>query len=514
MLYLTEINKGTFIPGEERKTDMENKEWIRDMLDDDKFHDECGVVGIMSPGQKNVAKDIYFGLHSLQHRGQESAGIASNMYGNINCYKEMGLVQEVFDDEIMSKLPGDIGIGHVRYSTAGGSRVINAQPIVVYSKFGSLALAHNGNLVNAVALRNQMEDEGYIFQTDIDTEVIAALIARNLRNGSVEEAVQKTCRIAKGGFALVMTIGNKLIGVRDPHGIRPLCIGKTENGWVLASESCVFALQGAEFVRDVKPGEMVVFEDGEMKSIMYGPEEDRMCSFEYVYFARTDSHIDGVGVYESRREAGRILAREDKDDTDADLVIAVPDSGTVAAIGYAEESGIPFGEGFVKNRYVGRTFIQPTQEMRELSVMMKLNVLKENIEGKRMVMIDDSIVRGTTSVKIAKMLRKAGVKEIHMRISSPPVAYPCYMGIDTPDRDKLMAANKTVEEMREHIGVDSLKFLPVEGLKACIGKGDGVCTTCFTGDYPVELTDQNYKTNKLFHDDRMVGEYDDPHTEE
>ncbi|MGI6205572.1 MAG: amidophosphoribosyltransferase [Anaerovoracaceae bacterium] len=493
---------------------MENNEWVRELLDDDKFHDECGVIGIMSPGQKNVAKDIYFGLHSLQHRGQESAGIASNMYGNINCYKEMGLVQEVFDDDIMSKLPGDIGIGHVRYSTAGGSRVINAQPIVVYSKYGSLAIAHNGNLVNAVAMRNQMEDQGYIFQTDIDTEVIAALIARNLRNGTLEEAVSKTCLMAQGGFALVMTMGSKLIGVRDPHGIRPLCIGKTENGYILSSESCVFALQGAEFVRDVKPGEMVVFEDGEMKSIMYGSAECRMCSFEYVYFARTDSFIDGIGVYQSRRKAGRILARADKDDTDADLVIAVPDSGTVAAIGYAEESGIPFGEGFIKNRYVGRTFIQPTQEMRELSVMMKLNVLKGNIEGKRIVMIDDSIVRGTTSVKIVKMLRKAGVKEIHMRISSPPVAYPCYMGIDTPDRDKLMAANKTVEEMRKHIGVDSLKFLPVDGLKKCIGLGDNICTACFTGEYPVELIDQNYDTNKLYNDDRMVGEYDDLHPEQ
>lgn len=490
---------------------MWNDEYYRELVDDDKFHDECGVFGISSPGMENVAKDVYFGLHSMQHRGQESAGIASNMYGNINCYKEMGMVQEVFDDQVMKKLPGDICIGHVRYSTAGGSNVSNAQPLVVYSRNGSLALAHNGNLVNAVELRRKMEDEGHLFQTSIDTEVIAALIARHMSKGSIEEAIRRTCLVAKGGFALVITIGQKLIGVRDPNGIRPLCLGKTANGYILTSESCVFPLQGAEYVRDIEPGEMVVIENNEVRSIRYAEDVPcRICSFEYVYFARTDSRIDGRSVYLSRLEAGRILARNDEG-LEADLVIAVPDSGTVAAIGYAEQSGIPFGEGFVKNRYVGRTFIQPTQEMRELSVRMKLNVLKENVEGKRVIMIDDSIVRGTTSVKIVKLMRDAGATEVHMRISSPPVAYPCYMGIDTPDRENLMAANKTLKEMEEHIGVDSLRFLPVDGLRECINLGDRICTACFTGDYPVELTDYNYESNKLYKDSRMIGEYDDPH---
>lgn len=489
---------------------MLKDDWNRELKYDDKFHDECGVIGISSPGSDNIAKDVYFGLHSLQHRGQESAGIASNMYGNINCYKDMGLVQEVFNDEEMAKLPGDLCIGHVRYSTAGDSRVSNAQPLVVYSRMGSLALAHNGNLVNAVELRREMEDQGHIFQTSIDTEVIAALIAKYLKDGSIEDAVSKACLKARGAFALVLTMGKKLIGVRDPNGIRPLCIGKLKNGYILSSESCAFPLQGAEFVRDLEPGEMVVIEDGKLRSIKYAEGyPKKVCSFEYVYFARTDSHIDKKSVYMTRREAGRILARNDRD-LDADLVIAVPDSGTVAAIGYAEESGIPFGEGFVKNRYVGRSFIQPTQEMRELAVRMKLNVLQENVEGKRIIMVDDSIVRGTTSVKIVKMIRDAGATEVHMRISSPPVAYPCYLGIDTPDRENLMAANKTIEEMRRHIGADSLKFLPVDGLRKCIGLGNDICMACFNGEYPVELTDQSYDSNKLYNDSRMVGEYDDP----
>ena len=490
----------------------DNKDWSQEiaaLMDDDKFHDECGVVGISSPGAQNIAKDVYFGLHSLQHRGQESAGIASNMFGNINYYKDMGLVQEVFSDDIMKTLPGDICIGHVRYSTAGESQASNAQPLVVYSKMGSLALAHNGTLVNASVLREQMQDDGYIFQTTIDSEIIAALIARYLKEGSVEAAVAKTANIVKGAFALVITMGDKLLGVRDANGIRPLCIGRTKTGYVLASESCVFPLQGAEFVRDVKPGEIVTIENNELHSVMFNETAPKkVCSFEYVYFARTDSKIDGRSVYLSRREAGRILARESA--VDADLVIAVPDSGTVAAIGYAEESGIPFGEGLVKNRYVGRTFIQPTQEMRELSVRMKLNVLEENVRGKRIIMIDDSIVRGTTSGKIVKLLKDAGASEVHVRISSPPVTHSCYMGIDTPNRRNLMAANKTIEEMRVHIGADSLAFISVEGLKECIGFGDNICDACFTGDYPVELSDLDYAAE---HDEaaekrQFIGEYD------
>lgn len=490
----------------------DNKDWNRDMrelMDDDKFHDECGVVGISSPGAQNIAKDVYFALHSLQHRGQESAGIASNMFGNINYYKDMGLVQEVFDDDLMKTLPGDICIGHVRYSTAGESQASNAQPLVVYSRMGSLALAHNGTLVNAKVLREQMQDDGYIFQTSIDSEIIAALIARHLKEGSVEAAVAKVANIVEGAFALVITMGDKLLGVRDANGIRPLCIGRTKNGYVLASESCVFPLQGAEFVRDVRPGEIVIIENGKLRSLMFNESAPKkVCSFEYVYFARTDSRIDGRSVYLSRREAGRILARESA--VDADLVIAVPDSGTVAAIGYAEESGIPFGEGLVKNRYVGRTFIQPTQEMRELSVRMKLNVLEENVKGKRIIMIDDSIVRGTTSGKIVKLLKDAGASEVHVRISSPPVTHSCYMGIDTPNRKKLMAANMTIEEMREHIGADSLAFISVQGLKDCIGFGDEICDACFTGDYPVELSDLDYAAEHEKEADKrqFIGEYD------
>ncbi len=489
-----------------------NKDWseeIAALMEDDKFHDECGVVGISSPGAQNIAKDIYFGLHSLQHRGQESAGIASNMFGNINYYKDMGLVQEVFNDDIMKTLPGDICIGHVRYSTAGESQASNAQPLVVYSKMGSLALAHNGTLVNAKMLREQMQDDGYIFQTTIDSEIIAALIARYLKDGGVEAAVARVANIVKGAFALVITMGDKLMGVRDANGIRPLCIGRTRTGYVLASESCVFPLQGAEFVRDVKPGEIVIIENNELRSMMFNETAPKkVCSFEYVYFARTDSRIDGRSVYLSRREAGRILARESH--VDADLVIAVPDSGTVAAIGYAEESGIPFGEGLVKNRYVGRTFIQPTQEMRELSVKMKLNVLEENVKGKRIIMIDDSIVRGTTSGKIVKLLKDAGASEVHVRISSPPVTHSCYMGIDTPNRKNLMAANKTIEEMRVRIGADSLAFISVEGLRECIGFGDSICDACFTGDYPVELSDLDYAAEheEAAEKRQFIGEYD------
>lgn len=477
-------------------------DWNRE----DKFHEECGVIGISSPGSTSVAKDVYFGLHSLQHRGQESAGIASNMYGNINYYKEMGLVQEVFHDDIIKTLPGDICIGHVRYSTSGESHALNAQPLVVYSRRGSLALAHNGNLVNARILREQMEDEGYLFQTSIDTEVIAALIAKNLSRKSVEDAIVETANMIRGAYALVITTGDRLIGLRDPNGIRPLCLGKTKNGYILSSESCVFPLQGAEFVRDIEPGEMVVIRDGEIRSHRYCTgEPGRVCSFEYVYFARTDSHIDGKSVYMTRREAGKILARQDH--VQADLVIAVPDSGTVAAIGYAEESGIPFGEGLVKNRYVGRTFIQPSQEMRDLSVRMKLNALVENVRGKRLVVIDDSIVRGTTSGKIVRMLKEAGAREVHMRISSPPVAYSCYLGIDTPDRSKLMAAKYSVEEMCQQIGADSLQFLPVEGLKECIGLGDRICTACFTGDYPVQNIDHDFEEARN-REKKIISEYD------
>lgn len=456
-------------------------------LEEDKVFDECGVVGVYAPGKADIARSVYFGLHSLQHRGQESAGIASNKDGKIQYYKEMGLVQEVFNDEIIGRLQGDISIGHVRYSTAGESYVTNAMPLVVYHRGGSLALAHNGNLINAEWLREEMQDRGVIFQTSIDSEVIAALIARFIKDNTIEDAIIKTLELVKGAYALVITSGNKLIGVRDPNGIRPLCIGRTKDGYVLSSESCIFSLLGAKFIRDVEPGEIVIVEDNELKSIRYSKGQRRaVCAFEYVYLARPDSDIDGRSVYMARSQAGRILAKEHP--VDADMVIAVPDSGTVAAIGYAEESGIPFGEGLIKNRYVGRTFIQPDQRMRELSVRLKLSVLADNVKGKRIIMVDDSIVRGTTSGKIVKMLKDAGAKEVHVRVSSPAVINSCYFGIDTPNPDKLVAANYTPEEISKMIGADSLGYISVKGLLESIDLGDvNVCAACFNGDYPMEL---------------------------
>lgn len=464
-------------------------------LEEDKVFDECGVVGVYAPGKVDIARLVYFGLHSLQHRGQESSGIASNKDGKIQYYKEMGLVQEVFNDEIIGRLQGDISIGHVRYSTSGESHAVNAMPLVVYHKGGSLALAHNGNLVNAELLREEMQDRGVIFQTSIDSEVIAALIARFIRDNTIEESIVKTLELVQGAYALVITSGTKLIGVRDPNGIRPLCIGRMKEGYVLSSESCIFPLLGAKFVRDVEPGEIVVIEDKELKSMRYNKGQKKaICAFEYVYLARPDSDIDGRSVYMARTEAGRTLAKEYP--VEADMVIAVPDSGTVAAIGYAEESGIPFGEGLIKNRYVGRTFIQPDQRMRELSVRLKLNVLRDNVKGKRIIMVDDSIVRGTTSGKIVKMLKDAGATEVHVRVSSPPVIHSCHFGIDTPNEDKLVAARHTIEEIRKMIGADSLGYLSVEGLLKSINLGsDQVCVACFNGDYPMPLPDAEAKAN-------------------
>lgn len=465
-------------------------------LSEDKVFDECGVVGVYAPGREDIARSVYFGLHSLQHRGQESAGIASNKDGKIQYYKEMGLVQEVFNDEIISRLQGDISIGHVRYSTCGESHAVNAMPLVVYHKGGSLALAHNGNLINAGQLREEMQDRGVIFQTSIDSEVIAALIARYIRENTIEESIIKTLEQVKGAYALVITGGNKLIGVRDPNGIRPLCIGRTADGYVLSSESCIFPLLGAKFIRDVEPGEIVVIEDRELKSIPYSKGKRRaICAFEYVYLARPDSVMDGRSVYMARSQAGRILAMEHP--VDADMVISVPDSGTVAAIGYAEASGIPYGEGLIKNRYVGRTFIQPEQRMRELSVRLKLNVLRDNVKGKRIVMVDDSIVRGTTSGKIVKMLKDAGALEVHMRVSSPPVIHSCHFGIDTPEEDNLVAASKSVEEIRQLIGADSLGYLSIEGLMESIHLGkEKVCAACFSGDYPLPISSEELKADE------------------
>ena len=462
---------------------------MNEFLSLDKLHEECGVIGIYAPGVPSISQMLCFGLIALQHRGQESAGIAVLKGDKMQYYKEMGLVQEVFNSDILERLPADIGIGHVRYSTTGESYVSNAQPLVVRYKGGSIALAHNGNLVNAVEIRERLEDEGSIFQTSIDTEVIANLIARNYHLG-MKEAVIESVKEIKGSFALAIMIDHMLVGVRDPNGLRPLSIAKIDGGYVLASETCAHDVVGAEFIRDVEPGEIVIITENGIESIMYDTTARKaICAFEYVYFARPDSIIDGKNVFVARKESGKILARENP--VDADMVIAVPDSGVAAAIGYAEESGIPYNIGMIKNKYMGRTFIQPDQKSRELAVRLKLNVMKQNVEGKRLILIDDSIVRGTTSKRIVSMLKAAGATEVHIRVSSPPVVYPCYFGIDTPNREQLVGATHSLEEIRDMIGADSLAYLSVEGLFRAIGFNKcGMCSACFDGDYPMEVPEE------------------------
>lgn len=469
----------------------------------DKLGEECGVIGLHTGAadQVHIASMVCYGLIALQHRGQESAGIAVKK-DSIQYYKAMGLVQEVFTTETLNKLQGTAAIGHVRYSTTGDSNVANAQPLVVQYRGGAIALAHNGNLVNIGAIRDRLEDDGAIFQTSIDSEVIAALIARNYKLG-LKEGLTDALQQLQGSFALTILFEDMLIGVRDTNGLRPLVLGQLAGGgYVLASESCALDVLEATLIRDVAPGEVIMINDKGIESFQFAPAKRRaVCAFEYVYFARPDSTIDGVNVYMSRKNAGRTLALEHP--IEADVVIGVPDSGTSGAIGYSEASGIPLGIGLIKNKYLGRTFIQPDQKMRELSVHLKLNVLKENIAGKRVVMIDDSIVRGTTSKKIVQMLRNAGAKEVHMRITSPPVAYPCFYGIDTPSRQNLVGASMTVEEIGKRIGVDSLGYLSAEGLKNAIGlkatplfsempesetlSENGICMACFNGDYPAAI---------------------------
>jgi amidophosphoribosyltransferase len=434
---------------------------------------------------------VYLGLYALQHRGQESAGIAAYNGETVVCKKDMGLVSDVFKEGLPDELKGSVCIGHVRYSTTGASTLNNAQPLVIKYKMGNIALAHNGNLINADVLRDLLEDGGAVFQTSIDSEVIANLIARYARKG-FEAAIQETMQAVKGSYALVILANDKLIGVRDPQGIRPLCIGKIGDSFILSSESCAIDTVGGEFIRDVEPGEIVIIDDSGLKSLKI-EEETRptVCIFEYIYFARPDSIIDGISVYEARRNAGMALALEHP--VDADLVISVPDSGTVAAIGYAEQSGIPYGEGLIKNKYVGRTFIKPDQNLRELAVQVKLNPLKRNIEGKRIVLVDDSIVRGTTSRKIVSLLKGAGAKEVHVRICSPLIKYPCYFGIDTPSRKQLIGSNYTVDEINGIIGADSLGYLSLEGLLKSTSDEKGFCTGCFSGIYPMSVPREGNK---------------------
>ncbi len=458
----------------------------------DNLREECGVFGMYDFSGGNVAGSIYYGLLSLQHRGQESCGIAvsdtNGPKGKVISSKDMGLVNEAFTPENLGKLVGDIGVGHVRYSTAGSSTRENAQPLVLNYVKGTLGLAHNGNLINAPRLRRELEYTGAIFQTTTDTEVIAYHIARErLLSKTVEEAVSRAMRKISGAYSLVIMSPRKLIGARDPFGFRPLCIGKRDDAYILASESCALDTIGAEFVRDVKPGEIVTFspEKGieSDTSLCIEPKRRASCVFEYIYFARPDSRLDNVSVYNSRILAGKFLAQDSP--VEADLVVGVPESGNVAALGYSLQSGIPYGQAFVKNTYIGRTFIKPKQKNRESSVQVKLNPIREAVAGKRIIMIDDSIVRGTTSDRIVKMLREAGAKEVHMRVSSPPFLWPCYFGTDVPAREQLIAYNRNIEEIRQVIGADSLDYLQIGRLEEMVDH-IGICKGCFTGNYPLE----------------------------
>lgn len=459
---------------------------------DGHLHEECGVFGMYDFGGGNVASAIYYGLFALQHRGQESCGIAvsetSGPKGRVTSHKGMGLVHEVFTQEGLEALKGDIGVGHVRYSTAGASTRENAQPLALNYVKGTLAMAHNGNLINANELRHDLEYTGAIFQTTIDSEVIAYHIARErLKSASVEEALGRACRKLRGAYALVVMSPRKLMGARDPFGFRPLCIGKRDNAYMLASESCALDTVGASFVRDVLPGEVVTItpEHGIVSdvSMCLPREREARCVFEYIYFARPDSNLDGINVYHSRIRAGQFLAMDSP--VEADLVVGVPESGNAAALGYSMESKIPYGMAFAKNGYVGRTFIQPRQSSRESGVRVKLNVLRETVAGKRVIMIDDSIVRGTTSDQIVALLREAGAREVHMRVSSPPFLWPCYFGTDVPAREQLIAYGRSVEEICQRIGADSLAYLR-EGRLDEMVRGLPVCKACFNGSYPIE----------------------------
>ena len=456
--------------------------------------EECGVFGIYDlDNNQSVGRTIYYGLSALQHRGQEACGIAvSDTYGpkgNIEYHKGLGLVNEVFSKETLEKLDGNIGVGHVRYSTSGGGGIENTQPIVLKYVKGTLAFVHNGNLVNANRLRNQLEWGGAIFHSDVDSEVFAYHIARErLHTDCIEEAVKNASKDVKGAYALVVMSPRKLIGVRDPYGLKPLCLGKRDNAYILASESCAINAVGGEVIRDIEPGEMItITPEGIFSDMSLATTKKARCVFEYIYFARADSKIDNVSVYDARISAGKALARSYT--VEADLVVGVPESGIIAAKGYAEESGIPFGLAFYKNSYIGRTFIKPDQSEREIGVKMKLSVLESAVRGKRIVMVDDSIVRGTTSANIIKMLKAAGAVEVHVRISSPPFLHPCYFGTDVPSNEQLIAHKHTPEEICKIIGADSLGYLKIEDLSQ-MANGLEVCHACFTGDYPMDITDE------------------------
>ena len=455
-----------------------------------KLHEECGVFGIyLRDGKTGVVPLVYQALYALQHRGQESCGIAVNTRGVLSCYKDIGLVGEVFTRDVMNKLPeGSIAVGHCRYGTTGVQNQANAQPLLVNHLKGGMALAHNGNIVNAHQLREQQEMGGAIFHTTSDSEVIAYTITQErLKTGSIEEAVLAAMKQLRGAFSLTLVSPKKLIAARDPNGFRPLCMGETEDGVVFASETCGLDAVGAKFVRDVKPGEVLVVDSDGVRSLMMGTDTrcSSLCVFEFIYFARPDSVIEGASVHQARLRAGAFLALEHP--VQADLVVGVPDSGIDAAIGYARQAGIPYGVGFIKNKYVGRTFIQPGQMERVSAVKIKLNVIRSTVEGKRVVLIDDSIVRGTTAARIVSLLREAGATEVHMRLAAPPFTHPCYFGTDIDSTDNLIAANHSVDEVCKMIGADSLGFMPVDCLdKLAMNANCGFCKGCFTGDYPID----------------------------
>lgn len=464
----------------------------------DKPKDECGVFGIWGPCE-NPARTAYFGLHALQHRGQESAGIAVTDGKNIEVYKGMGLVGEVFSEEILDRLKGTAALGHVRYSTKGTSSVTNAHPLVFRYRWGYGAFAHNGNLINAAQLSRKLAANGAIFQSTTDTEVFANLVARYCNYGSnVVSAVKKAVLDVCGAYSIILMTQDKMIGIRDPFGVRPLCLGKLGEAYVLASETCALNTIGATFQRFIEPGEMVIIDDNGVESFRFAQQKRQgMCIFEYVYLARPDTTLDAGNVAKIRMEFGRQLAEET--DIEADMVIPVPDSGNSAALGYAQATGIPYMSGLIKNRYVGRTFIQPIQKMRDLGVKMKLHPVKEILEGQRVIMIDDSIVRGTTSRNIVRLVRNAGAKEVHLLISSPPVVDSCYYGIDTGEKEQLIGSNYSTEDICRHIGADSLHYLSLEGLlKAVALPPEKVCTACFNRDYPAGIPDADYMDDTIF----------------
>lgn len=454
------------------------------MYPEDKFHDECGVFGIAS--HPDAARHTYLGLYALQHRGQESAGIISTDGSQLYLERGMGHVADVFDDKTLGRLPGTAAIGHVRYSTAGDSSLANAQPIVSESWRGSIAIAHNGNLINSVRLRHRLEDDGAIFQTTSDTEVILHLLAR-CPTEDLDLALHEVLNKVQGAYSMVVQTTDRLYAIRDPFGVRPLCLGRMNGSYVLASETCAFDLIGAEYIREIAPGEILKIQKDQLQSSHLPPAPRRAhCIFEHVYFSRPDSTVFDRSVHQSRYQMGKQLARESP--VEADLVVPVPDSGLTAALGYSDESGIPFQLGLIRNHYVGRTFIEPKQSIRHFGVKIKLNPVRELLEGKRVILIDDSIVRGTTSRKIVEMVRSTGAREVHLRISSPPTISSCYYGIDTPTHEELIGANKIVEEIRDFTGADTLAYLSLEGMKEAVADEQNFCSACFDAEYPISIS--------------------------